>query len=164
MPAQEAQLMCSALPRGMAVSMGNPPMSIDLRKVQSMAVPIVYVAFSLNTTWPPLLQSSNADRMCSESSEPSPFVWTTHCLVLTGGFGTGTLGCTGEGTTWGRVAATPATEASKAAQTEDFMVFSCLGDGCVTARTVPFLWAGTTRSLGQQAFTNLDLDQTGRLT
>lgn len=124
-------------------------MSIDLRKVQSMAVPIVYVAFSLNTTWPPLLQSSNADRMCSESSEPSPFVWTTHCLVLTGGFGTGTLGCTGEGTTWGREAATPATEASKAAQTEDFMVFSCLGDGLCdcTKGSFPLGWDGrVTRS------------------
>lgn len=67
-------------------------MSMDLRKVQSIAVPMVYVAFSLNTTCPPLLQSLNAERMFSESSEPSLFVCTTHCFVLTGGFGTGTLG------------------------------------------------------------------------
>lgn len=67
-------------------------MSMDLRKVQSMAVPMVYVAFSLNTTWPPLLQSLKADRMYSESSEPSPFVLTTHSFVLFDGLGTASLG------------------------------------------------------------------------
>lgn len=108
-------------PQGHQTRRNKPPLhsprSIDLRNVQSIAVPTVYVVFALKTTWPPSLHSCNADRMNTESSVPLPCVLTVQSLVRSAGVGTGSRGCLGEATTFGREAL--AMEASSAAHREE---------------------------------------------
>lgn len=104
----------------------NSPISIDFRNVQSIALPMVYVVPLLNTTWPPLLHSWNAARMFAESSAPLPLVLTVQSLVRSGGDGTGSRGCFGDGLIVGRDEA--ATQASSAAHRR--LVARILRVGC----------------------------------
>lgn len=74
---------------------------MDCKKVQSIAVPMIYVESLAKTTRPPLLQLCMALRMPSESSPPE--TGTTHSLLRAFGDGKGTRGCIGLGVTVGRV-------------------------------------------------------------